>query len=245
MTFDSTRLSHAYITEGETANDLAMASLCSSLIGNKPCRSCIHCDKVKRGIHPDIINISRLDDKREILIDQIRAIKKDVFIMPNEAEKKVYIVNDADTMNHNAQNAFLQMLEEPPAHAVFILKAANPALFLPTVLSRCVDLKTQPDTVPDAENQAELQALCSDFTAALDDNLKLAKCMLKIEKLGRLEVSHFILLAKEQIVLSLHTDTHNKKLSDAERVLVKAEEMLRLNVSSGHIAGYICASFIQ
>jgi len=242
MTFDSNRLSHAYITDGETANELAMAALCSAP-DKKPCLSCIHCDKAKRGIHPDIIIISRIDDKREILIDQIRAIKKDVFIMPNEASKKVYIINDADTMNQNAQNAFLQMLEEPPAHAIFVLKAANPASLLPTVRSRCVDLKTHVETEPDLVSE-ELKTLSFDFIAALDDNLKLSKCMLKLDKLSRLEFTSFNTITREQIVSSLRNDPHNKKLSDAERVLTKADEMLFLNVSAGHIAGFICASFI-
>ncbi|MCL2627688.1 MAG: hypothetical protein FWD44_03180 [Oscillospiraceae bacterium] len=245
MDFNSNRISHAYITDGETAQELAIAALCSGQGENKPCRTCQNCDKAARGIHPDIITISRYDEKREILIDQIREIKKDVYIKPNEAEKKVYIISDADTMNQNAQNAFLQMLEEPPAHAVFILKTQNPAALLPTVRSRCVDLKTKTQEQQGAEDLSELKALAADYIKAMDDNLLLTKMMFRLEKLNRLEFSSFITQTKEQVVSSLRKDPYNKKLVTADDVLAKANEMLNLNVSAGHVSGFICASFIE
>jgi len=257
MEFDSKRLSHAYITSGDTVNRLSMAVVCSARDdSDRPCMKCSHCDKTKRSIHPDIIIISRLEDKKEILIDQIREIKKDVYIKPNEAEQKVYIIHYADTMNQNAQNAFLQMLEEPPAHAVFILSTSNPASLLPTVRSRCVDLKTQTGSIgefaddfeamdSDVSTDADIKALASEFVAAVNDNLILAKLMFRLDKLNRLAFSSFIDYTRAQIVSALRADPHEKKLLSADEVLMKATEMLSLNVSAGHISGFLCASFIE
>jgi len=247
MTFDSMRLSHAYITDGEAVMSLAMAAVCSSDPGKTPCRNCTHCDKAGRSIHPDITTINRLDEKREIFVDQIRWVRQDAYTKPNDAAKKVYIINDADKMNHNAQNAFLQILEEPPSHAVFILKTPNPTALLPTVYSRCVDLKTQPDAKTDTEPEADenLKALMLKYLSALSDNLKLTRLMYEFDKLNRVEFLSFIDLTKEQIVVNLRKDPHDNSLSLAYDVLTKAGEMLDLNVSAGHVAGYICASFIE
>ena len=138
--FDDSRLSHAYIAGGGDAERLTAVAICGAAEGTKPCMSCEHCRKLSGGIHPDVIYVGRLQKKREILVEQIREIKRDVILLPNEAERKVYVVNAADTMNISAQNAFLQMLEEPPSYAVFILVTENPTALLPTIRSRCVRL---------------------------------------------------------------------------------------------------------
>ena len=59
--------------------------------------------------------------KREIMVDQVRAMAADASILPNEAERKVYVIHEAELMNESAQNAALKLLEEPPAWVVFIL----------------------------------------------------------------------------------------------------------------------------
>ena len=171
MSFDSARLSHAYITDESFAGTIAMAVVCGARGGAcdnsnadggnaGPCESCAHCGKAARHIHPDISTIGRLDDKLIISVDQIRALRQDAYIIPNEAEQKAYIVTDADLMNINAQNAFLQILEEPPAHAVFILCTDNPAALLPTVRSRCVELKSQASDDSD-DAAADLNVFCN------------------------------------------------------------------------------------
>gem|GEM_PF-648636 len=299
------RLSHAYITDGQMADDLAMAIVCTTpstvsfydtddgaasgadgtngtgngtngttTTTNKPCRRCKDCLKAEKGMHPDIIAIERQKDKRSILVDQIRALKKDVYILPNDCARKVYIINDAETMNVNAQNAFLQILEEPPAHAAFILKTSNPALLLKTVRSRCVDLKTQPKPTDTGEDFPEIKQLASDFVAALDDNLQLTKCMFRLDKLDKPTFTVFITHAREQLLKqtffnetrtlrpphplpeenpALRNETENPPRNDPRRkkailaddLLDKALEMLELNVNTGHISGMLCASLMN
>jgi len=156
MSFDSSRLSHAYITDESLANHIAMAVVCSARDAARPCKQCSHCDKASRSIHPDIIiidkdRIKELDKEtgREkvkpiVSVDIVRWLKRDVYVVPNDSMHKAYIVKDADTMNTSAQNAFLQMLEEPPKHAVFIICTDNPAALLQTVRSRCVETISKP-----------------------------------------------------------------------------------------------------
>ena len=145
---DVRRLSHATIVaapdreEGlRTASRLAAALLCRGK-GPLPCGLCPACRKALAGIHPDLIRVGLLKDdkgrqKKEILVDQVREMAADAVVLPNESERKVYLIEDADSMNAPAQNAALKLLEEPPAGVYFLLCAANPEKLLPTVRSRC------------------------------------------------------------------------------------------------------------
>ena len=257
MSFDSGRLSHAYITDRSLADTIAMAVVCSERGGSRPCKTCAHCSKASRRIHPDITIVGKIDNKHIISVDQIRELKQDVFIVPNDSAQKAYIIEDADSMNMNAQNAFLQILEEPPAHAVFILCAENPLALLPTVRSRCVELKLQPlddNAAVHTDHEAfdKIEELVSDFIEALlGDNVKLMDCMFRLDKLDKMSFSDFIAMAREQIVLLLRESAASKNrgvcktLINADIALIKAAEMLNLNVSTGHVSGFICASLLK
>ena len=162
---------HSYIISGDgdaarsRAREMAAAALCESS-GAKPCRACRHCRKVFQGafpgIHPDVALVERAADKsgklrREITVDQIRALAVDAAVLPNEADGKVYIFPEADTMNIAAQNAFLKLLEEPPPNWMFILVASRLERLLPTILSRVIQLRF--DQIPLALTQEALNRL--------------------------------------------------------------------------------------
>lgn len=143
-------LSHAYLISGPSGSGkttlarlLAAALVCTGG-GEPPCLACPACRKVLGGIHPDVIHVDLLEDKREILVAQARQMRTDAFVRPNEAERKVYVVHHADTMNANAQNAILKLLEEGPAYAAFLLLCENPGALLPTIRSRCESLTLAP-----------------------------------------------------------------------------------------------------
>ena len=251
--FDGNKLSHAYIVSGDIADTLAMAAVCSGG-GEKPCMNCIHCSKASRGIHPDIAIIDKRENKREIVIEQIREIKRDVIVVPNESEKKAYIINNAELMNANAQNAFLRILEEPPSHAVFILRTDFPAELLPTVRSRCVELKFRID---DSPADATILDIVSDFFSAMRlGNDSLIEFMYQLERLDKEQLAGFLTAARGQAAAELKASTlkagaadsdtaEREYLSRAERVLAKAGEFLDFNVSVGHISGLICANLIN
>ena len=139
------RMSHFYLLSGPCgagkhtlARLIAAAMLCSE--PNAPCGVCRSCRKVFSGNHPDYITI---DDpsKKTVPVDLIREARADIFVRPNEGDKKIYLFPRAQDMGIPGQNALLKVLEEPPPYGVFLLLTDNPEKLLPTVRSRCVELK--------------------------------------------------------------------------------------------------------
>ncbi|MBU5435387.1 ATP-binding protein [Pseudoflavonifractor sp. MSJ-37] len=150
-------LSHAYIISGPKgsgrhtlAGILAAALVCSAPDGDVPCGLCSGCRKAAGGIHPDIIQIVG-EDGKEINVAQIRAMRSDAYIRPNEAARKVYLLEEADRMKDSAQNAMLKVLEDGPPYAAFLLLAENAQLLLTTVRSRCEVLTLSPVSLAEAE----------------------------------------------------------------------------------------------
>lgn len=147
-------LAHAYIIEGKAgsgkhtvARQVAAALSCKNRNSENmplPCGECEMCKKILGGKSPDVINIGRESGKAYITVDTVRQLRTDVMITPNDTDYKVYIIEDADTMNVQAQNAFLLTLEEPPKYAVFFLLCENSGLLLETVRSRAPVLRTEP-----------------------------------------------------------------------------------------------------
>lgn len=124
-----------------------------------PCGKCSHCKKALKNIHPDIIECSPLKGKVFIGVDQIRALRSDAYIRPNEAESKVFIINGACSMNEAAQNALLQVLEQPPKNVFFILADNRTNELLSTALSRVSVFRfTSPEknTVKNEEKAREI-----------------------------------------------------------------------------------------
>jgi DNA polymerase III subunit delta' len=99
------------------------------------CDQCESCLKINSGSHPDLLLVAPED--RQIKIDEIRLIDDALSFRPFEGRKKIVIVDDADTMNIAAANAFLKTLEEPPGDSVLILISSRPDRLPATILSRC------------------------------------------------------------------------------------------------------------
>lgn len=162
-------LAHAYIVAGPAgsgrhtlAAQMAAALVCSAQPQLRPCGRCSHCRKAAGGIHPDITVIAGSGGK-PITVDQVRALRTDAYVRPNEAERKVYLLERADRMNASAQNAMLKLLEEGPAYAAFLLLAENGGGVLQTVRSRCEELSLTP--VPPGEAEEWLRARFPDRPA--------------------------------------------------------------------------------
>lgn len=248
--------SHAYIVWGGSEGDrtalsekLASAIVCGNS-GRKPCLTCVHCQKAARHIHPDIISIDRNQENRIIQIDQVRALREDASVMPNEAEKKVYIIKHAEALNLPAQNAMLKLLEEPPESASFILVAENPAALLPTVRSRCMEVSADgQDAAPVTEENAQVIAF---YTALTGGAFCLTEFSFAAEKLGKNEFLDFINDATAFMTARLRDGLFggeslltSEYLMKIIRVLDRAKEYFGLNVSLGHIAGMICAELLE
>lgn len=144
------KISHAYIINGERfagkefiAQIFAMALQCEAE-GGKPCQECHSCKQTLSANQPDIIRVTH-EKPGSIGVDDIRAqINGDIAIKPYSSPYKIYIVNEAEKMTVQAQNALLKTLEEPPAYAVILLLTTNVNSLLQTILSRCVVLNMKP-----------------------------------------------------------------------------------------------------
>ncbi len=144
------KVSHAYILNGEKSSGkefiakiFAMALQCEAG-GVEPCNHCRSCKQTLSKNQPDIIYVSH-EKPNTISVDDIRSqVNNDVGIKPYSSRYKVYIINEAEKMTPQAQNAILKTLEEPPAYAVIMLLVSNVNSLLPTILSRCVTLNMKP-----------------------------------------------------------------------------------------------------
>lgn len=140
-------ISHCYLITGPEGSGkrtlarlLAQAILCQGT--DKPCGVCTPCRKILDGNHPDYILVDD-PEKKTVPVELIRQARADMFVQPNESDHKIYQFPRAQDMGIPGQNALLKVLEEPPGYGVFILIADNPDKLLPTVRSRCTELKLQ------------------------------------------------------------------------------------------------------
>lgn len=140
------KVSHAYIFNGPEysgkmmlAEAFAMALQCEE---HNPdgCMNCHSCKQAADRNQPDIIYVSH-EKPNTISVDDIRQqLNNDIVIKPYSSKYKIYIVDEAEKMNPQAQNALLKTIEEPPAYAVIMLLTTNADSFLQTILSRCITL---------------------------------------------------------------------------------------------------------
>ncbi len=121
------------------AFDIAMGLLCTR--SPAPCGRCGACIRMKAGSHPDYELFN--PEGGEIKVDAVRALRARSFIRPSEAARKVFVINAADKMNPQSQNALLKVLEEPLS-TVFILLCENSEALLQTVRSRSIHYRLQP-----------------------------------------------------------------------------------------------------
>lgn len=144
------KVSHAYIFNGGLgsgkkmmANAFAAALECEKQTG-EPCMECHSCIQAESGNNPDIIWINH-EKSGSIGVDDIRAqLIGDMQIKPYSNRYKIYIVDEAEKLTVQAQNALLKTIEEPPEYGIIILLTTNADIFLQTILSRCVRLDFKP-----------------------------------------------------------------------------------------------------
>ncbi len=156
------QLSHAVILTGEgdkpsAARFIAAAHLCRGE-GERPCLRCNACRKVMEGIHPDVTEVKDAD-RKELAVDTVRALRQDVYIRPNEGERKVYLFTDCAQLNERDQNVLLKIVEEGPPYAAFVFCADTLHALLPTIRSRCVELRLDGGEETAGEDEAAA-ALC-------------------------------------------------------------------------------------
>ena len=280
-------LSHAYILSGPPGSGrhtlarlLAAAMVCTAPPAERPCGRCAACRKVNEEIHPDVITLAGAGENKPISVDQVRALRADAYIRPNEGERKVYLLERAEEMNASAQNAMLKLLEEGPPYAAFLLLSENSSALLQTVRSRCEELALAPVSPQEGEQwlsrrfpnraaeerrqaaldcqgilgraveqlegrqtEANGRQLAERLVQVLADGneLGLMEQAAALEKMGREE----LLQVLDSLEVCL---TERMTAGGGRRRLLRAVELVRslrgaakLNVSSGQLAGWLCA----
>lgn len=139
---DSGKLPHAVILEGPPGSGKRMLAgiLAQYLVcrgeGRRPCGECVPCQKAARGVHPDISAVSGAGGSRSFHVEDVRRVISGAYTLPNESERKVILLEEAQNMSPQAQNTLLKVLEEPPAYVTFILTCESASQLLYTIQSR-------------------------------------------------------------------------------------------------------------
>ena len=252
------RLSHAIVLSGDggltdAARFIAAAHVCEGT--DRPCLRCRHCRKVLEGIHPDV-SVIRDTEHRELTVDAVRALRQDVYIRPNEAARKVYIIADSRQLNERDQNVLLKIVEEGPPYAAFIFCTDSPAALLETVRSRCVLLKCDapaPDALP-----PEAEQLCRAFARG-----KLLPVSLENRRMKREELRDVLrgawCAAAEALLLQMGKAVPDPACGETAQVLAGGLDRRRLygltallekysgecvyNVGAGHVLGALAVEW--
>ena len=147
------KVSQAYILNGpDSSGKMMLAKAFAKTLQcergeSAPCNECHSCKQADSMNQPDIIYVKH-DKPNSIRVDDIREqVNEDIVLKPYSSKYKIYIIDEAEKMNQQAQNALLKTIEEPPAYGIILLLTTNAEGFLPTILSRCIQLNLKP--VPD------------------------------------------------------------------------------------------------
>ena len=248
-------LSHAYLIAGPRgsgkralADALAAAYVCTGA-GEKPCGRCENCRKAREGIHPDIVVAG---ENAALSVDEVRALRRDAYIRPNEASRKVYLIPRAGEIDPRWQSALLKLLEDGPSYAAFLLLAEDAGTVLPTVRSRCTLLRTQEEAAP-ATDRENARRLAEEFLETLGKGgeLRLMEFFLRLEKEpGELDafLEEAAALLGARLAQRRRTGTGTESGPDGAQTLRivaalrSAAAARTFHVSPAHSAGYLTAA---
>ncbi len=236
--FDSGKVPHAMmVVSGQAiaaANEIAAAIVCQE--NTFPaCGTCMHCRKSGKQIHPDIISIT---GKASIQVDQIREMRLDAHVLPNDGDRKVYIIHEAQTMTESAQNAFLKILEQPPTGVYFILAVSDRRGIIDTIRSRVVEF-----TLKEDRKQISVGELSQQLLKACLDKDELQVCAAIDRGFGNDRgkaqgfVSEFIELLNE---IALRVDDRCERVlalyGVAQDVAIRLENAANVSLCAAHFS---------
>ena len=256
-------LSHAMILEGPDpeanlalAKRLAQQAVCTAQ-GRRPCGMCRDCVKALGGSHPDIAVYGGKGGSRSFHVGQIR---DSAAVMPNEAQAKVYILDGADNMTEQAQNALLKVLEEPPSYVVFLLTCGAASSLLPTVRSRAQIFRVQEEDNPQPE-ESEVFLLAESMAKAVPsareyELVSKTGKLTKDKELFRGVLKELVLIFRDACALAAGGESQitaseaagylaqrltRKRLMTLLETASEAQAMLERNVNQNLLAAWLCA----
>jgi len=253
---------HALILSGSgdqlaAARFAAAAMLCDSAAG-RPCLQCTQCRKVLNDIHPDVLTV--VDDEHKALqVDAVRQLRSELYIRPNDGRRKIAVFPRVQQLNEKNQNVLLKVVEEGPAYAAFIFCAENAGALLPTIRSRCIELKIPRQEEDEAPDMAMAEAFASGKKGAMTAHLislevgKISReeLQLRLRALWRASVEAMALRAgRPGGETALQPAAQLLCRSLTERQLMRLAELsgryaaeLNYNVGAGHVLGALAAEW--
>ena len=224
------KYSHSYLFLGTSgigkrliAREFAKMILCEG--EEKYCGKCKSCLEFDSNNNPDFLEIE--PDGNNVKIEQIREMQRKIAEQPIISEKKVYIINEADTMTREAQNCLLKTLEEPPEFANIILIGANEANFLSTIKSRCTIIKF--NNIPDEEIKKYLEQKYE------LENVPKSIILASSGSIGKAE----IIKDKQELYSAVDEVINNIEKMDLIDTLKKADIIYKLQEDKNEILEYI------
>lgn len=219
---------HAFLLENADFGDvlaLARAFLCESF--ENSC-NCMVCNKIENNLHADVKVHDGADDKG-LSVDVIRQISADLYVKPNESERKIYVLQNADFMTVQAANALLKSLEEPPCYGVFVLTASSRFKLPETIRSRCALISLP--VKPGVEKQPS--ALAAEVIACIEkrDEFGLFATLSLIK--NRDEIGRLVNELREIFAKNIRQNNLNIQINSTPAlfdVLEKLEEYLKSNM---------------
>jgi DNA polymerase III subunit delta' len=225
------RLHHAYLLlgpEGLGKRTVALAlakAICCVDSEQDYCGRCVNCMRITNGNHPDVRLIEPLPDKKEIGIQQIRELQRELNYRSFSGKRKIAIIDPATLMNLSAQNALLKTLEEPPADSLIVLITPNTGGLLPTLRSRCLSLSFAP------LSSAQVSAFLESRHGMQADEARLlaAMSMGSIGAAASLDKDEFIEKRRiwSNMLMSLKAGDYNAAMVAAEALAKNRDEALK------------------
>lgn len=258
------RLSHAVILTGEgdkvqAARYIAAAHLCRAESG-RPCLQCNACRKVLDRIHPDVTEVQD-SERKELPVETIRALRQDAYIRPNEGRRKVYLFTDCAQLNERDQNVLLKIVEEGPPYAAFVFCADAVHSLLPTIRSRCVELRMDAPQESAQEDEAAAElcrviarrdalALTAHLTALENRRLKREQLLSMVEGAWQITADALLSRCGKPGACGEAADMLGRAFD--RRQLQKLTDLFRrycgecqYNVGVGHVLGALGAELAQ
>lgn len=255
-------LPHAIIIESSNddiarriADYLAMFYICRD--ENRPCGKCVHCQKISKGIHPDVTYPKPENKSKTYSIRQITEITEDSAIAANDSDSKVYIFERCDErLNALDQNSLLKLIEEPPENRFFIFICKNSRSLLLTIRSRCATVRAV-DNTRNVEIFEQARTIVKGIISLKEYDLLLAlRCLANKEssyailgEVRRILCDGLLLLsgskpvADYELADSLSARFTRKTIIDLLQLTSEAAEKVRYNINFNLFTTRLCGEY--